>query len=349
MAENPTMANTEDWDEAEKASIAALTAMGLNDAKSLRDTKDRFAIWRQQNTHTREQVKAITELFLNRKKYADLTGTNITEIGKLAGQTHIQSQQKAQDGATDLGRVAGMTDFEIQAVEKKFYAGWAGPITMIGKLLNACGATELGNKCIDFANDLRPAPIRTDVAFDRMKQRQGDVTIDANRPAITAISVLNNAMLMTNPDNIGMGASAGAQTQAQIAAVKAANANAGAPAAPSAVAPAPAPAVPASSATTANIAQLTADLIARAKAGKINLPEQTAAAQVSSILRIDNASGNNHSGKLDTQAEVDAYKRSTAYLSLSKPEQAFMDKYASEALTRRLGAPAPAGPAPVLN
>lgn len=343
---NAVMASQEDWDNFEKASIAALTNMGLNDAKSLKDAKDRISVWRQQNAHTREQVKAITELFLNRKKYADLTGTNITELGKLAGQTHIQSQQKAQDGSTDLARVAGLTDFEIQGIEKKFYAGWAGPITLLGKLLNACGAGDWGNKCINFANDLRPAPINTDVALARMNQRQGAVSIDANRPAVTAISVLNNAMLMTNPDNVGMGAGAGAQTQAQIDAVRQANEGAAAPAA--AAAPAPAPA--ASTATTANIAQLTAEVIARAKAGKVGLTEKDAAAQVGSILRIDNATSGNHSGRVDTAAEADAYKKSTAYLGLSADQRKLMDKYVADSVAAGpKQAPAPNGPAPVLN
>lgn len=343
--ENPStaMASAEDWDQAEQASLARLRESGFSDPKSIADTKDRFNVWRQRNQHTKEQVKALTELFLDKKKFAHLIGTNVANIGNTAAQAHVGSQQKAQDGATSVVQLAAASDIELRKQEGGFGATIAGFLRPIGKMLMGSGYTGIGQTVLNLANWASPEPISTSHQVAELAKRQKGVTYDTEAPASTALSVLNAAMLMTEPDNIGMGADGGARVQQQVAAVTKANQNA----TPGSTPPAGASTTVSGTASTANIAAMTNDIIAFAKTKGGSITEAQASKQAHAAIGIDASSVGNNNGQLNTEAEVKAYGQSDALKSLPSGEQKIMQMFFEENLGKgSTPAPVQSGPVP---
>ncbi len=311
---------------------------------------------RERNLLTQSQAQAVRKLFESRPEIALQTAKNVLDLGKKAGETEIGLQDKALTSAIQIGQLAGATDIEVQGITAKFYAGWVGPITMIGKLLNACGATEWGNKCIEFAQSIAPADIDDKRARARLYEEKRNVAIDEGKAAASQMSVWSSAVAFTvdevarvdkkEKDAVDTTLRQSQTDKADAYVDKAGGKpKVGAPGKPDS-----APSVSATS-STANIAALSAELVAFDKGKNGSMTERQVAAQVKSILSIDASSAGDKDGKPDQGAEKDAYLKSTAYLSLPDGEKKIMRMFYDEKVRDAAVAAAPAvgAPAPANN
>jgi len=316
--EAPTPTGPVNWDQAEAAALQYYSQNGIDRPEALRAVKDRFNVYRAQTNLTQKHADGVTELFLDRKRIAALTATSISDIGKLAGTSHVQSQQKAQDAATSIRQLAMATDIETTAITNKFYAGWVGPITFLGKFLNAAGLNTWGDKVIQFANDLAPPKIDQTAAEENMRDRQSKVRYDASTSSNLALSVLNKALLMTDPDIVGMGDVSVSKTQGQLEGIAEAALDTGTKDIPKAGASA-APTADGSSAVP-DIAKMSAQIISRAKGNDVKIAPETTQAVLAEFLGADKDGNKKLTGK-----EIDSLRDSKAYDSLSFDQRKIID------------------------
>lgn len=334
------VATEDDWKRIERSVIDALIRNGQYNDRSLTDVHNAFIAARARSNLTRRQVQAIGELFEKRKDYADSLAKGVIDMGVKAGQRHIELQGRAKESEIDIAKLAGAEDISNQSIVQKKRAGWSGFFDVVGNFLEGCGWQQGADWCKNMAERLAPTSINAGVALGRLQQQRTSTTIDVNAPSILGLSVFRNAMLLTNPDTVGLGAAGGVQAQRDMAAIPGANAGTdpylplpgAGPATPPA-GRAPAAALPPSpAASSANIADLTRMIIDRAKQAKVPMTEQAAGAVVGSALRADGTGDKD--GKVDTPAEVAKLRGSTAYIGLNPQQRQIVDKV--------LGLPEPA-------
>ncbi len=323
MAEGTAVASENTRTEARNAYLSYLRSIGISERDALVMADTEFTAAEQQAAFTEAQAKSITKFYVEaRQKIGDQTSANIVGLGNTAGTQHLQSQQKAADALTSLDQLAGATEMKWKETEGNFYAGWAGPITMIGKILNACGATEWGNKCIEFANDLRPKEINNEVNKARMDKRQSQISYNVSVPQGYSLQSVSSALLMTNPKNVGITKDSAKEGTAAIGAT-AEGATEGAKVSVGRPADTPKPDAGKSNATSGviNLNAISSDIAKRATDKHVNLPEGTRKAVVQAI----GAADANKDG-LIKDAEVTALRGSAAYDSLDFDQRRIVDK-----------------------
>ena len=322
----PTPNGPVNWDQAEAAALQYYVQNGMDSPEALRAVKDRFNVYRAQNTLTQRHADAVAELFLDRKRIAGVTATSITEIGKLAGTSHVQSQQKVQDGATSIQQLAASIEYKWEETKGAFGATVSGFFGAIGRVLSRFSATagigEFFNKIADAA---APDPINTSHQMAAMQNRQASIRYDASTSSNLALSVLNRALLMTDPTNVGMAGGAIEQVQAQQEAVAQGALTAGTrnipPAGASAAPPTGAAPKSGEVATVADLARMSAEIISRAKGNDVKIDPATAQAVLEEFRGADKDGNKKLNGN-----EVDVLRDSKAYDSLSFDQRKIIDK-----------------------